>query len=210
MRAEIFIERDSATPTMRAVSEGLSDRTRLNHAAAEGAVVPIKRNFRKLAQTNHNKLGAPSSGFWQRMQQGTYTDADSTAGYIGMPREVALRYFGGTVVPKVAANLALPARTEAYNKSPRDFTDLRLVVFGAGGAMALVQTNQQAISYRKTKKGVKVVKGAVKGGLVFYWLAKSATIDPDPTVLPDEATLTGAANNSVSDYVDLLKRRASR
>ncbi len=143
------------------------------------------------------------------MHEATYADADAAAGYVRMPREVALRYFGGTVTPKKAENLAIPARTEAYNKSPRDMHDLRLAVF-AGGTLALVQAASQKVKWRRSKGQLRPSPGAeTAGGLVFYWLVKSATIAGNTAVLPAADVLQAAANSAVASYLRLIMRRRS-
>ena len=168
MRLHFEIEHNSATPRLLSIQESLGRKIPLNRAIAEGASKAVLANFRELARTNHNKLGAsPTLGFWQKMQFGTFADADQDYGYVRMPREVALRYFGGTVTPKMADYLAIPARTEAYNKSPRDFSDLRLIFFtkpDGSKTMALAEIDQQALTWRKSRKGVK--KGEGRAGFL--------------------------------------------
>ena len=220
MRLAITIERDDARPTFRGISEGMSDKLRMNNAVANAALVPVQRNFRALSQTNRNSFGVRSS-FWNRMNSATYADADDSAGYVRMPREVALRYFGGTVMPKKASLLAIPALAAAYGKSPRDFSDLRLAIFtkqGGGKTFALVQNQSQAIRYKRVKGRTKIARGPVSGTvagskekpIVFYWLVPSAAIAPNPEVLPSPEVLGAAVKQGVDGYLRLLARRRKR
>ena len=212
MRILMTIEKDEATPMLRNVQRALSNPKALNRAAAEGVLPLVQGNFRAMAATNQNKFGVRST-FWNQMLSGTYAGADNESGYVAMPAPVALRYFGGTVVAKQSSLLAIPANAQAYGKSPRDFSDLRLQIMGRNKdgelAMALVQNQQQGIRYRKRKDGsTHVIQGAEKGGDVFFWLVPSATIQANKDVLPADDKMGQAAEQGVVDYINLLVRRS--
>lgn len=209
MNFRIDVEQDSATPMLHGMQKGLADRKKTNRAAVEAMLPLVQEHLLHMAQTNHNVFGVRSS-FWNDMLSATHTSSDGDAGILSMPSAVHLRAEGGTVVPTEAENLAIPARTEAYGKSPRDFNDLRLIIFGSG-TLALVQQDQQAIKYgRKHKDGSRTITpGEVKGGEIYFWLVPEATIEGDPDVLPTEEELGEAAEQGVVDYIGLLSRRAS-
>lgn len=192
--------RDSATPAVRQLIKDLGGE-RMNRVIAESVLPVVQRHFQELAGSNKNKFGARSS-FWQRMIAGTTAQSDAQTARVRMPREIALRFFGGTVTPKGGAkNLAIPARAEAYGKSPRDFNNLKFVMF-ASGAKALMSTGRQQRTDNRRSIG-----GAQDSALVFFWLTPSATIRPDPDVLPTDQTIVGAALNGVAGYVNLLQSR---
>lgn len=205
------IERDDLTPLVSRLRTRLANKRRMNAEVAGAMLVPIAENFDRLSATNHNAFGAPST-FWALMKTGTRPGADDEFGWVGMPRPVALRYFGGTVYPGDGKKrLAIPAREEAYGKSPRDFSDLRLAFFG-GKTLALVQADQQKIKYgRRRKDGSRgpTSGGEVKGGLVFYWLVESATIKGDSSVLPAPDVLKRAAIEGLRGYLDHQQRRGA-
>jgi hypothetical protein len=183
----------NAIQSLKRLSKVLKDDAQRNRAVAEAAVPVFQKHFRGMSSSNKNRLGA-RGGFWNRMLSSTVPVGTSEAAVVRMPREIALRYFGGTVTPKGGAKyLTIPARTEAYGKSARDFNDLRFVPFKSG-AKALVQRAQTRVSYRKDRKTgkTKAVRGRERGGLVFYWLVPSATIRGDKAVLPsDDQVITG-------------------
>lgn len=189
-----------------------TDPAALNRAAAEGVKVPIQENFRRLAGSNKNRFGAPSS-FWGRMNAGTVSGANATQGWVRMPREVAARYFGTTIRPTGGRKyLSVPARTEAYGKSPREFKDLHPIPF-ASGSMALVQNTQtQLVRFKsgKRKGQLRPDRSTTVGGGVFFWLVPAVTIRPNPGVLPSETELRAGGRRGLTNYLNVLRSRAQR
>lgn len=188
----------------RAALNALRNKTQQNRAMAEGALPVVQRQLLENSRTNRNKFGA-RGGFWQRMLAATRAGSDAEAGFISMPREVALRVYGGTVVPRVSKLLAIPARTEAYGKSPRQFADLHFIPTAKGGL--LVQNDATRIKRKKRKAGVQA--GETVGGGVFYFLVKRATIAPNRSLLPtDKEILTGASRGLKTWLEGQMKRGA--
>lgn len=201
---------DEAIPAVQRLGAALNSGERLNRAVSEAALPVFQGHFRGLASSNKNRFGT-RGGFWNRMLSGTKAAATAEEAIVRMPREMALRYYGGTVTPKGGAkNLTIPARTEAYNKSARDFNDLRFVQFRSG-AKALVQRDQTKISYRKNKRTgeTKLVRGKEQGGMVFYWLVPSATIRGNKDVLPSEDQIIAGALKGLDAYLALVTRRSA-
>ena len=177
---------DTATPYLAKALREIERKQPINLAVAEGASAVVQGHFAELAVTNRNRFGV-RGGFWQRMLLGTKALATDAYGYILMPRAVALRYFGGTVRPTRTEFLALPARAEAYNRSPRDFNDLRFVRTRRGGM--LIQREQTAFS----RDGSGDASNRTKlGGIVMYFLVRSVTIRRDESVLPTMVQLSEA------------------
>jgi hypothetical protein len=207
------IERDDLSPWTAAMRQRLGRRQQMNAAVAASMAIPIQQNFLSLSSTNHNPFGVKST-FWALMNASVRAGADEEAGWVAMDPAVALRFFGGTIYPGPGKkDLSLPARSEAYGKSPRDFSDLRLIVLGAGPSgkptVALVQNDQQKIKYgRKRKDGSRnVIPGPEVGGGVFFWLVPSATIRPDSRVLPSREILAAAGVEGLRGYLGHLQRR---
>ena len=209
MIVQLEIERDDLTPWTRAMARKLASKRQMNAAVAQAVAVPIQQNFLSLSSSNRNPFGAKST-FWGLMNAGTKPGADDESGWVAMPEPVALRYFGGTVVPGPGKErLAIPARSEAYGKSPRDFSDLRLAFFG-GKTLALVQADQQKVKYgRRRKDGSRgpTSGGTVSGGAVYFWLVPSATIQPDPSVLPTPEVLSASGVEGLRGYLSHLDGR---
>lgn len=199
---------DTATIMINGVKTAVLDREKANRAAAEGALPVVQRNFQTLAGTNVNRFGV-RGGFWNRMLAGTRAGGDAAAGFVAMPREVALRFFGGTVFPQKGKYLAIPARAEAYGKSPRVFNDLRFIPFRSG-ARALVQREQTVLKFgRKRKDGSRKVSGRQTGGGVFFWLVPSATIQANRDVIPTDEEMKAGALRGLATYAKTATRRAA-
>lgn len=199
---------DFSAPDRAALVKILQDRKALGKAAAQGALPEFQGRMREMSASNRNPYGARST-FWNRMLAGTKADGDESGGYVRMPREVALRRYGGRVRPKKAKYLAIAARAEAYGKSPRQFADLRFIV-GEHGAM-LIQNEQTVLVRRKGGKRKGEVKETKEvGGGVMFWLVRSATINPNEDVFPKAGAVRGAALRGVKTLVNVRTKRAAR
>jgi hypothetical protein len=208
MRVSFNVEKDEATPTALRLKAAAADRLSMNLEAAKGMLPVVQRSLNQMSLSNHNAFGVRDT-FWKSMLSGTRFGADDEGGYVSTPRPVALRYFGGTVVPTNTTYLAIPARSEAYGKTPKDFSDLRFVLFASGSA-ALVQTalptGAKTRGRKKDAQGRGSIDARAQGGGVFYWLVKSATINPDPDVLPTPEEIEAGAVRGVASYFRSARR----
>ncbi len=102
----------------------------------------------------------------------------------------AQRLFGGTIYPTGGRKfLTIPARSEAYGKRAGEFKDLE-ILFGRGGRpVALIQRQHTKIKRQGNQHGSKTVEAKTEGGGVFFWLVRSVTQQPDPSVLPTEEAI---------------------
>lgn len=182
---------------MTRLRQKVGNTEQMHTAIAQAALPALQKKIRANAATNKNRFGA-RGGFWNRMLSGTLALGTPDAAVLRMPREMNLRVHGGTVEPKKSKYLAIPNIKQAYGKSPRDFDDLRFIpLWGRGGGGALVQREQQKISYGQ--KGVR--KGGQLGGQVFYWLKPSVTVNPNPDLIPKEPELMEAAARGIRYYL---------
>ncbi len=86
-----------------------------------GVETVVLRNFRGLA-AKPNRLGAPSTGFWQRAGESTDAVADEGQALITVRhRGVGLQLHGGTVRPTQRRVLTIPVDAEAHGKRVSDF-----------------------------------------------------------------------------------------
>jgi hypothetical protein len=183
----------------------LGNRANLHKVMAAGARPVVQRHLVRLAGTNRNPYGARST-FYARMLAGTRSSSDEAAATIALPREMNLRFYGGTVTPKKAKMLAIPADAEAYGKSPRDFSDLRFEILGRGGP-ALVRNASVKISFRTSKKTGKktLIKGKDRqGGTVMFWLRKKVVQRGDKGVLPTDTEILEGAAQGITDKLAAL------
>jgi hypothetical protein len=98
--------------------------------------------------------------------------------------------------------LSIPARAEAYGKSPRLFDDLVFVLLGPDKAI-LVESDRSEIKIGK--RGVKVMGS--RGGLVMYWLRRKVTQSKDPKALPSRQTMEA---NILTSARDELRRQLAK
>ena len=191
------------TPALKSLGGALAQRRGLHKAIADEAKVLVQGHFSKLVSSRRNPYGKRAR-FWPRMFRATRSVATAEEGQVAMPREMAQRYFGGTLTPKGGRTyLTIPARQEAYGKRAREFNFLE-VLFGAGRKpVALVDRERQEV--RKGKDGKYKQGKKHAGGLVYYWLVKSVTQAEDKSVLPTEGEFHGAIARGAERF---LKRFA--
>jgi hypothetical protein len=160
----------------------------------------LREHFR-VRQMNgpRNRLGAPSSGFWAEIRDSVNDGevaADGVVVTISDPRFVQ-KYYGGTIRAD-GKLLAIPARTEAYGKSPRNFPFLRAVFFGPG-KIALVETERTKL--RKTRGGGFKGSEVPTVGLVWYWLKEEVYQEKDPNALPPATALMAGLLDTAEKHI---------
>lgn len=178
-------------------------------AAAGGGVRRLLQDhFRALDQARANQLGGRRTHFYAAAARSiTYaTDGAGVTVSIHAPG-IALHYYGGTVKPVNGSRyLTIPVDPDAYGRRAREFNHLS-VQYGRtrdGGLrpMFLVQDTHTTYKVTKGRKTGKVkVHEKLQAGKIMYYLALSATIRPDPSVLPTDETINQAARASILSYL---------
>ncbi|MGH2603675.1 MAG: hypothetical protein ACRDJ9_30365, partial [Dehalococcoidia bacterium] len=164
----------------------------------------IRKHLFELNQSRPNRLGGRRTNFYAQAGRATsFTAAGDTVTVSIASVGIAQRYFGGTITPKTAKFLTIPAVPEAHGKRAGEFPDLEFAV--PGGHPALIRRQQQAVKFRRDRKtGLRrAFAGAERGGEVIFWLAKSVTQQADPSVLPTDETIVTNAQRDVQAYTDL-------
>ena len=147
----------------------------------------VQRHLRMLDDTRAHRYpeGGRRSHFWRKAAQAVSFSADGGDITVTIAHQgVRLRYAGAPlgIRPVNAKALAIPAHGTAYGRSPREFSDLRLVVFKGKNKAALV---------RQPREGEKL-------GTVMFWLVRATKpIRPDPAVLPPPQVILGLAINRI-------------
>lgn len=206
---------DTATPLLRRLERQAMDMEAIHKVAAVAVMRLIRDGFVVKANTQRNKFGRPPQ-FWKRMIRGTRYEASSTSAVVIMPREVALRRFGGLITPTGGRRLlTIPAQAATYRTSAKDYADLVLIIFkkrtrgpvGAlmrhlskgfndtGGGTTDVDTlaDQQKSHERWQKRQ--------RGMEVMFWLVRQSRQKPDPSVMPSDAEITATALAAVNRYL---------
>jgi hypothetical protein len=151
----------------------------------------IVENFRVIAlDSQHHQsaqsLGAQPTGFYVEAQQNTQPARIQSDGVsVSIDQEgLAQRYFGGDISARPGSFLTIPARGEAYGHRAREFPFLKLIKFPSG-LYALIDSAEEQHE-----------------GSVWYWLVRSVHQQADPSILPTDEQIIGAAIAAGSEYVD--------
>jgi len=126
---------------------------------------------------------------------------------------LAQRFFGGTINPVTGKYLAIPAREEACGVRPRQYPENLVPLYSRAQrrVIALVQAEdtERVITKGKNKGQLTRApkdKAAAHGlGAVVYWLVRSVTQQPDPSVLPTESAYLGALTLRLGRLMEQIK-----
>lgn len=208
---QISAVRDTATPALQRMAAAVQPG-RLQAIIGRSAANTYKQHLLGLNQTRANALGGPRTNFYAAAARGTSfrvvgDDVVVSISSVGIRQ----RYFGGTIKPKTTKYLTIPAIPEAHGKRASEFQGLRFaIVPDEQGRQrpALVQGAQTLIRGRRSKGGVRFrAIGEIRERVVF-WLARSVTQQPDPTVLPYTELVETRVQRDVAAYLQLQIDRA--
>jgi hypothetical protein len=206
--------RDTATPYLEAIK---------TEAQRGGLILIMGRAGANVVRDHLIALNAArhryGRGYYRQAAHGTSVQAVPGGAKISINQiGIRQRYFGGTIRPRVAKFLTIPACPEAYGMRAREFNDLdmRLVMNPKTGhpQWALVRRASTGLRFhrRKQKDGsikMTVSAGEAVEGKVYFWLARKVTQQPDSTVLPKSALIIEAANTAAVRRLFRLKTRAA-
>lgn len=179
----------------------------LHESIAKAVADKVREHLKMRDSTHPNILGGKRSHFYWHAAESVTSEATSegavvTIDHLGLRQ----RWLGGDIYPVHAKLLAIPARSEAYGLSPREFPgDLTFIKFRSG-AMALVKDDTTTTT---NEGGGYTILSAARGerrsrkrgiGLVEYWLTDHVYQYPDPEVLPSAQEVTEAATEAVGEY----------
>lgn len=195
---------DQLTPYLARVHAKLTDRTDLHAYMAPHLEALTKEHLNDISRTGFRhrtatRLGAKQSGHLLRAASAIESGHDGESAWLTFPRITGLsRAFRAYHITTPTASgkkwLAIPAIASAYNRRPREFSDLKFIPFGgkhAGNLAALVKRTQ---SERKF--------------MVVYWLKKEVRIPQDRTLLPSDQDYTEIAEAVTGEYILNLDENA--
>ncbi len=199
----------------------LTDTARPAIARLNGALQPAKLNpvigraitnlFRshlfRLNRERPNAAGGRRTNFYAQAARGTSFQVDPDGITVSVASiGIAQRFYGGVIRPKKSKWLTIPAAPEAHGKTAREF-DLELVWDENRKPIALATKNTLAVSITQNAQGKIVKRQTGSLGKIMFWLRKSVTQAPDPTVLPRIDEVAGAAMTAINDTVDRVIAR---
>ncbi len=183
------------------------DPRRLNQRIGLDVTNLFQGHYRSLPS---NKMGGKTTNFWKGAARSTHFKPDDKGVAVITSQQGVLQRLRGGVIRAVHAKfLAIPARAEAYGKSPRDFDNLHFVPTRSGGM--LVESDATKVKLgRKKKDGSRTVTNlGTTGGGVMFWLRKSVNQIADPNVIPTDERIGEAVRFAVQDHLSLLTGGAS-
>lgn len=194
---------DSATPSLQALLRQVRGPAGLK-VAARGLSNVARDHFDDLDRTRPNRLGGRRTHFWRAVRRSVQAPAvRGSAGVVGINHVgIRQRIEGGVIRPVRRKFLTIPARSEAYGRTAREFSNLHFEITDQGPA--LVESLVTRI--RLGRAGKNGQRGAVKslgesGGAVMFWLVRKVTQKPDPNALPSDAALADGAVQALRDYI---------
>lgn len=135
-----------------------------------------------------NAIGGPRTNYYSDAGKSTNFKVNGDTVTITVAQVgIALHYYGGTITPGKTNSylgngttkyLTIPARPECHGKRASDFPDM-VVLWGKKGPYGL---GMIAKGFFGTAQGKPI-------STVYFWLVKSATIAPDPTIVPSQEAL---------------------
>lgn len=175
---------DNATPALLAKLEKCDLERVANRVA-----VPLADFWADHVKTfpPNKQFPGASTGFWERQADSARGVAVTGGVRLSMGEGPALRqrFYGGPITARDKA-LAIPAREEFYGHGPREFSNLKLVVFRSGSAALVIGGTGIKRTNRAGNTVTVTGAGAKSEALVAYWL-----------VPPGESTRPQAANPNI-------------
>lgn len=204
---------DKAGPVVRAIERAVQPR-RLRPIVGRAATNAFRSHLFALNNQRANALGGTRTNFYASAARGTHFEVVED-GVIVSVNQVGIRQrvLGGTIKPRAAKYLTIPARAEAYGKRAGEFNDLVIVTNRAGKPIALARRWQSQVGFRRDK-GTGAVVGTTRrgerGSEILFWLVTSVTQQPDPSVVPQALDLFAAITTAINAHVDLAVARATQ
>lgn len=203
---------DRASPVLNQLDAGIrGDGAR--HSAGGSVMRQILDHLTVLDAERPNELGGRRTHFYAKAGKSTSYQITDTGATVSINSVgIAQRYFGGEIRPGPGKKyLTIPARAEAHGRRAGEFNNLQLL-FGRNGPYALAEREYTSFTVRKWGKGEnrksKIQNRQSHGGGIFYWLVKSVSQQPDPSVLPELPEMENTAVKAVENYVtSILNKR---
>lgn len=195
---ELDAKSHAANRRLQELLEELNDpdlQKQVSGAIGYAAQLQVQAHLRNVdSKRSGTQMPGARSGYYGRAATLTSTETDSKEARVRIAQPgIGLHYYGGTVRPKRAKALTIPAIPAAYGKRAGEFPDLDLVVFGRKGT----GKKGKAALVRKRGEALQVV----------YWLVKKTTHTADKTILPTDEALLDQATSTVQRIIERLEKQ---
>jgi len=188
---------------------------RLKPVVGRSVVNTIRTHLFRVNSGKPNALGGRRTNFYASAARGTSFAVDPdgvtvTIASVGIRQRIV----GGTIRPKTAKFLTIPATAEAHGKRASEFDDL-VVVFGPGGqpialAHAAFRVTQSKLRALPARLRIGTTRTTGQHGGIVFWLKRSVTQAGDPSVLPPAAEIYANAQRDLSATVQRAADRAAQ
>lgn len=190
-----------AAPASRRVARVLSPEY-LRPVVGRAASNVYRTHLFALDRERPNAMGGQRTHFYAQAARGTQFTHDADGVTISIVNiGIRQRFYGGVIRPKNSKWLTIPANPAAHGKRAREF-DLEVIYDGEGRPIALATKSTRAVQITQNARGNTVRKSIGRHGVIMYWLKKSVTQAPDPTVLAPIDKVAGAIISNVNAVVD--------
>jgi len=201
---------DLASPAVRRMLVGLQP-AQINPIVGRSAQQSYKTHLFGVDQSRANKLGGRRTHFFASAARGTSFKVVGDEVVVSIASVgIRQRYYGGTIKPK-KKYLTIPAIPEAHGKRASEFTGLSFAFAedptSGRTRPALVQGARSLIRTRRTARGVRVFAAGEQAQRVVFWLVKSVTQQPDPSILPYDEQVQAKVLQDLAAYAQLLIAR---
>lgn len=205
--------RDTISPELTALGADLGNAP-IRHAMGNALARLIRNHLAELDRDRPNALGGKRTNFYGAAADATTSQLEGSGGFTVSISRIGIRQrlLGGKIESPAGKLLTIPARAEAHGKRAADFPNLK-VLWGKAGPIALVVSEAVIkATGRKLKDGtrshLKVDEKYGRRGEVMFWLRRSVTQQPDPTVLPKTEAMDAVVLDAARAHVAGIIRRA--
>ncbi len=197
---------DRATPAVAGILTELQ-LAGVKPVIGRAVVRLVQEHFLRLNRSRPNQLGGPRTNFYAQAARNTRFQVTARGVKLSVDQVgIRQRLQGGPILPRHAAHLTLPAIAQAYGRRAGDFRQLELLWRRIGGqtrAVALVEAAAKSPRVRGPAT-------ASAGGKVLFWLVRSVTQKPDPSVLPTDQEMIDVASAGANEYFRALLQRIAQ
>lgn len=202
----VDFQADGVLSTLAGYQAAFRNKAQLHREMAQGVEAKVSDHLLALNSRS------PNTSFYGRAARSTEVTADDRQGLVSIThRGLALRYYGGRVLPVNVKNLAIPSDEVPLagnegRKGPREMGVLAYIPKRGLDVSAttgyLVEGEEVTIKRGKRKGQTRIAPKP--GGELLYTLRAWTDHDADESVLPSLVAMQQAAKDAGLDYIDSL------
>lgn len=181
---------DQATPFLRNVQAGLTNRAELNRYIADNAEILFFKYIKRIAGLKHRTaraLGASPTNYLSRVAESVSSESNAKAATVTLRGDGMARAFRDvTITPTTKKYLTIAVNALSYGKRAREFSDLIPLRTGPRNTLILAR-----------ERGPGQLE-------VMYVLVKRVFQKQDRKLLPSDEAILTAAEIGARDYLEAI------